>query len=326
MKIAIFHGNEKWILRGLGIDIEQSLLNIGISVSRHEVDLTSPGKIPDADWFLFVQQGQLDAILGAWGYRNDLVKKSICIFTHYVAQNCNHELLRSIKLVCHMSSHQMAISIANGLSIKNSKLIPLGVDMNRHYPLKQKYLTEKLKSLYPEINNTKKRSYIGFCTRITDKSTYVNRKNYECLIEVVNKLVNSGENIIIIGDGWEKIDIKKEASNLIILCPPYKHFNYFYNLMRLFVSVTSYDGGPIPLLESMACGVPAVITNSGFAPDIIQNRQTGILFQPFESADSVLDHIRVAESINFDKTYLRGVASQYSFDNFARKLIKILLK
>ena len=154
MKIAIFHGNEKWILRGLGIDIEKSLLNIGISVSRHEVDLNSPGKIPDADWFFFVQQGQLDAILGAWGYREDLVKKSICIFTHYISQNCNHQLLRSIRLVSHMSSHQMAISIANGLSSKNSKLIPLGVDMERHYPVKQAYLTQTLKNLYPEIKIT----------------------------------------------------------------------------------------------------------------------------------------------------------------------------
>ena len=66
MKFAIFHGNERWILRGLAIDIEKSLLKQGIEVSRYEVDLRNPGKIPEADWFLFVQQGQLDIILRAW--------------------------------------------------------------------------------------------------------------------------------------------------------------------------------------------------------------------------------------------------------------------
>ena len=92
MKIAIFHGNERWILRGLAIDIEKSLRKLGIEVTRHEVDLDSPGTIPDADWFFFVQQGQLNSILGSWGYRKDLVKKSICIFTHFVAKKCNYKL------------------------------------------------------------------------------------------------------------------------------------------------------------------------------------------------------------------------------------------
>ena len=56
-----------------------------------------------------------------------------------------------------MSSHQMAISIAHGLSQKNSELLTLGVDIERHYPLKQDYLTNKLRDLYPKIKNTNKR-------------------------------------------------------------------------------------------------------------------------------------------------------------------------
>ena len=324
LKIAVFHGNEIWVLRGLAIDIEKSLKRIGVEVSRHEVNLNSPGAIPEADWFLFVQQGQLDAILGAWGYRKDLVKKSICIFTHFVAKKCNFELLSKIKLISHMSSHQMAISIGNGLSQENSKLMILGVDMERHYPITQDYLTNILNDLYPNIKIKQKKSYIGFCTRITNKSTYTNRKNYECLLKVINKLVSSGENVLVIGDGWQNVKLAQRRDNLVIANPPYKHYNYFYNLMRLFVSVTSYDGGPIPLLESMACGVPAVITNSGFAPDIIKNKNAGTIFQPFASEFEVLNLIKESDKINYNREYLRRISSKYSFDEYAKKLINIL--
>ena len=324
MHIAIFHGNERWILRGLAIDIETALKKVGASVSRHEVDLISPGEIPQADWFLFVQQGQLNTILRAWGYREDLIKKSICIFTHFDVNNCNFDLLNKIHLISHMSSHQMAISIGNGLSAKNSKLLTLGVDMDRHFPIKQSYLNNELERLYPEITDKTKRSYIGFCTRITAKSTYTKRKNYESLIKIINRLVGKGEKVLILGDGWEKIELKKKRDNILIPCPPYKHYNLFYNLMKVFVSVTSYDGGPIPLLESMACGVPSVITNSGFVPDVINSKKLGITFQPFEDEDKVIDLIQESSATNYDRSLLRGRASVFSFDSYAKKLLEIL--
>ena len=56
MKIAIFHGNEIWVLRGLAIDIEKALKKCGVEVTRHQVDLTNPGEIPKADWFFFVSK------------------------------------------------------------------------------------------------------------------------------------------------------------------------------------------------------------------------------------------------------------------------------
>ena len=176
MRIAIFHGNEVWVLRGLAIDIEKALIKLGVSVSRHQVNLIEPGEIPAADWFLFVQQGQMNSILKAWNYREDLVKKSICIFTHFNFRNCNFPLLKHAKVISHMSSHQMAISVGNGLSRENSYLLPLGVDLDRHYPLKQSYVTNYLKQHYPNIRNTSKRSYIGFCTRYSGKQTYTMRK------------------------------------------------------------------------------------------------------------------------------------------------------
>ena len=324
MKIAIFHGNEIWVLRGLAIDIEKALKKCGVEVTRHQVDLTNPGEIPKADWFFFVQQGQMDTILKAWDYRMDLVRKSVCLFTHFNFRNCNFKLLEKAKLIAHMSSHQMAISIGNGLSRKNSRLLTLGVDIDRHYPLKQARVTDYIRKNYPQIKETQKRSYIGFCTRFSGKETYKIRKNYDSMLKIINTLASQNKKVLIIGDGWEKAKIYKNKDNIVALNPPYKDFNMFYNLMKMFVSVTSYDGGPIPLLESMACGVPPVITNSGFAPDVITSEEFGYTFQPFESEEKVLRLIDKCESTEFDRLKLREAASKYTFDNYAQRLVSLL--
>ena len=132
MHFAVFHGNERWILRGLAIDIESSLLKLGHTVNRIETDLGNPGDPPSADYYFFVQQGQLNTIHKAWGYKQELLAKSICIFTHYDHNNAKFEVLNKILLVVHMSSQQMATSIANGLSNTISFLCPLGFDPQRH--------------------------------------------------------------------------------------------------------------------------------------------------------------------------------------------------
>ena len=324
MKIAIFSGNEKWILRGLAIDIQKAFVKSGIEAKHYELDLVNPGiDPPEADWYFFVQQGQLNSILKAWGYKKDLVKKSICIFTHFDFKNCKFELLNSIHLVSHMSSHQMAIAIGNGLSRNNSSLLPLGVDPERHYPVKQNYLDTELAKKYPRIRERSKRSYVGFCTRLWNKDTYTKRKNYECLFEIVNKLLQQNQKVLIVGDGWEKHASNKHK-NLVIVDPPYKDYILFYNLMKAFVSVTSYDGGPIPLLESMACGVPPVITNSGFAPDVIKNKEYGLTFQPFAESSEVLRLIKETIDSEHSRETLRKRAIEFSFESYAKKLLKHL--
>ena len=71
MHFAIFHGNERWILRGLAIDIESSLLKLGHTVNRIETDLSNP----DDPHLLIItclsSKGQLNTIHRAWGYKKN---------------------------------------------------------------------------------------------------------------------------------------------------------------------------------------------------------------------------------------------------------------
>ena len=66
----------------------------------------------------------------------------------------------------------------------------------------------------------------------------------------------------------------------------------------------------------MACGVPSVITNSGFVPMLLIQK-LGITFQPFEDEDKVIDLIQESSATNYDRS-LRGRASVFSFDSYAK--------
>ena len=324
MRFAVFHGNERWILRGLAIDIESSLLKLGHTVSRIETDLSNPDDPPSADYYLFVQQGQLNTIHRAWGYKKVLLAKSICIFTHYDHNNAKFEVLNKILLVIHMSSQQMATAIANGMSKTNSYLCPLGFDPKRHYPLKSSYLVSQLSQFYPELSTLPKRHFIGFVTRFSHKITYTRRKDYPLLLNVIRDLALEGFPILIIGDGWHKSNLTDIAKNAFVYDPPYEHYNYFYNMMRIFCSVTSYDGGPIPLLESMSTGVYPVITNSGFAPDVIKSPDMGRIFQPFSTPKHICNLVRDSFNNEIDRNLLRESVLDYSFDSFCLNLVRKL--
>ena len=91
--------------------------------------------------------------------------------------------------------------------------------------------------------------------------------------------------------------------------------------MKIFCSVTSYDGGPIPLLESMSAGVYPVITNSGFAPDVIQKQDSGSLFQPFSDPHHICELIKAAYSRDVDKHKLSQSVENFSFNSFASKVV-----
>ena len=154
------------------------------------------------------------------------------------------------------------------------------------------------------------------------------------LYQILKKKKISGAGLdVLIGDSnWKKvgnnklINFSKSNKNLIVINPPYKDYIYFYNLMKVFISVTSYDGGPIPLLESMACGVPPVITNSGFAPDIIEDEKCGLKFQPFSDSQTIMKLIKQSHNTKYSSELLRNKAKSFSFAAYSQKLISLLEK
>ena len=105
---------------------------------------------------------------------------------------------------------------------------------------------------------------------------------------------------IILGRGWE--DFLKNEN---LLDNPNIEYQFFNKSARniamsratIFLSLSKLEGGPIPLIESMAMGVIPVATDTGFARDIIVQGKNGLVIPNPPTALQVRDAILLAETL-----------------------------
>jgi glycosyltransferase involved in cell wall biosynthesis len=70
---------------------------------------------------------------------------------------------------------------------------------------------------------------------------------------------------------------------------PYEELPFLYNLARLMVFPSLFEGFGIPLVEAMACGCPVVCSRAASIPEIVG--EAGVTFNPLSAED-------IAETVN----------------------------
>jgi len=129
-------------------------------------------------------------------------------------------------------------------------------------------------------------------------SRYSERKGLDVFPELV-KLLPEWK-FIILGRGWE--DFLKNENLLGTRNVEYQFFNkearnIAMSRATLFLSLSKLEGGPIPLIESMAMGVIPVATDTGFARDLIVQGKNGLVIPNPPTALQVRDAIQMAETL-----------------------------
>ena len=152
-----------------------------------------------------------------------------------------------------------------GLPPEKLTTIPLGVDpeIYRVYdpqglgPIREKYRL-------PE-------SFILFVGSLEP------RKNLERLLLAYQNLDESTRNevkLVLVGfKGWENkklvSSIREMKSDVFYLgYAPEEDLGKIYNLARLFIYPSLYEGFGLPPLEAMACGCPVVVSNAASLPEV----------------------------------------------------------
>lgn len=129
-------------------------------------------------------------------------------------------------------------------------------------------------------------------------SRYSERKGLEVFPAVIELLPEW--KFIILGRGW-----KNFLKNENLLDNPNVEYQFFNKEARniamsratLFLSLSKLEGGPMPLIESMAMGVIPVATDTGFARDIIVQGKNGLVIPNPPTALQVCDAILLAEAL-----------------------------
>jgi glycosyltransferase involved in cell wall biosynthesis len=118
------------------------------------------------------------------------------------------------------------------------------------------------------------------------------RKGAELLPDIVKKLPDW--NFIVMGRGWD--NFLKQENLLNVPNFTYVQFNKknrskYFSKAKIFLSLSNLEGGPVPLIESMALGVIPISTSTGFAPEFIKDGINGYLLPLKPDPDFVVSKI-----------------------------------
>ncbi|MFW6221420.1 MAG: glycosyltransferase family 4 protein [Fibrobacterota bacterium] len=148
---------------------------------------------------------------------------------------------------------------------------------------------------------------------------YYKRKNAELLLDIVKNMPDV--RFMMLGVRWEKFSRFEELCRLNNFeyheDIEYSKYPSMYHQMDVFLSTSLLEGGPVPLLEAMLSNVVPVVSNTGFANDIIIHGENGYIFDVNEKVDVVCQLIRNAFKVRND---VRQYVVDYSWKAYASKI------
>lgn len=147
-------------------------------------------------------------------------------------------------------------------------------------------------------------------------SAYYPRKNPDGVAAIVRAL--PGRRFLLVGKGWSAwsgFESLRSEPNFTYVEPRYDDYPRYYAAMDVFVSASTLEGGPVPLLEAMMANVVPVSSRTGFAPDLIDDGRNGFLFDVDAPVEVVCELVERAYGLEAnvratveDRTWERFVA------------------
>lgn len=160
------------------------------------------------------------------------------------------------------------------------------------------------------------------------------RKNLENLIKAYSPFKNRNTiKLVIVGKkGWKydpffqtikKLDLEKDV--LLTGFVDDNDLPYFYNLAKVFVYPSFYEGFGLPVLEAMACGCPIITSNTSSFPEIVGN--AGIMINPYSLENELIPALqKIFYNLNYRNNLIKKgflQAKKFNWKNCAEKTLNV---
>lgn len=235
-----------------------------------------------------------------------LNRKNIVMFTHpnwtfsFSESHVIWCLNKADKVICLNSKVQREL-IAAGLDSRKTELIHIASDPDFFY------------------KHERKTGAVGFC------SAFGERKNPELVYQLVKNMPE--RKFYLIGRYWENYERYDEMKNMANFTyyndEPYDTYPDLYTKIDVFISPSTLEGGPVPVLEAMLSNCFPIASKTGFCPDIISDGNNGFLFDVDADYSEVIRLIKLADSKIID---VRQTALEHSWKNCSQKIDKLFLE
>lgn len=259
--------------------------------------------LPDADGYFFIYPHYFCRAM-----RHNpqiLKKKNIVMFTHahYTTSYSKTHIVWCLnladKVIC-LNSQVKKDLISIGVKPEKLEIIHIASDPEFFY------------------SHERNGGAVGFC------SAYGDRKNPELTYQVIKNMPE--KQFYIFGKLWENFEKFSELEKLpnfkYYNNEPYSKFPEFYTQIDTFVSPSTLEGGPVPVLEAMFSNCVPVASKTGFCPDVIKHGKNGFLFDIDTDYKEVIELIKKADDLKSD---IRSTALPYSWENCSKKIDELFL-
>ena len=217
-------------------------------------------------------------------------------FSKYILKNVDGWIANSDLIISNLKSHniknQFIHKIYNGIEIKNIR-----------------------------VNEFKKNKTFIVIGRLDEK------KYCDQIINAFSKLPeNWNIKLIFLGDGDELEPLKKLTSKLkqshrIIFKGAINNVDHQIISSDFYISSSISEGMSNSLLETMALGVPPIVSNVSGVEEMVINNKNGFIFEPKNETDL---YEKLVKAINCsEESYINmsRLASEHLFKNFSMGLI-----
>lgn len=149
------------------------------------------------------------------------------------------------------------------------------VDINTFSPVSSR----RKSSLRRRYGIPQAKFVVGFSCKRTSNSC--DRKGLDLLERLIkcSELADAGVHWLVRGPGWNDFISRLAATNITYL--PFEigdvNLACSYQAMDAYVITSRIEGGPVPLIEAMSCGLVTLTTPVGIAREVVKHSANGFL-------------------------------------------------
>jgi glycosyltransferase involved in cell wall biosynthesis len=279
--------NRGWIL-------DRVARELAAANPHRRVIVSESGALPDARTYFFTHA---NLFLREMGWRGRAGRTRAVFVTHAFPDHLDEVAsgLRGAHLVVCMNSSVRDALLERGVPLARTQVAIGGVDADQFTPGPR-----------PRPR------------RVLLSSGFYDRKAPDALLALVRAL--PAEPFLLVGRGWKRwsgFEALSSCANFEYVETGYEEYPAHYRRCDLFVSLSSLEGGPIPLLEAMHADLVPVVSRTGFAPDVIEHGRNGFLFDPGVPIDVIAALLEAARARPFD---VRSSAAEYTWAAFCSRV------
>ena len=155
------------------------------------------------------------------------------------------------------------------------------------------------------------------------------RKGEDMLVKLAGVLDPAGYSFLFIGERWDdivdglrkrgfEVDYRERADAA--------EMPMAYGSMDALLICSRREGGPLPALEALACGVPIISTPVGYVPDLIEALPfAGGIFRDIGEAASMLQSAKsLREQTTLRSVEVRKELVEYAWPAFSRRIASLI--